>query len=74
MGSATLSGKTLTVEGAKNKKVVVYYTYESSDTTETYIVDATKFSGTYKLVGDTVIRNANTGKDEAFQVVINFAA
>lgn len=70
MGSATLSGKTLTVEGAKNKKVVVYYTYESSDTTETYIVDATKFSGTYKLVGDTVIRNANTGKDEAFQVVI----
>lgn len=50
MAGATLSDKTLTVEAAKNKKVVVYYTYQSSDTTETYTVDATKFSGTYKLV------------------------
>lgn len=54
---------------AANQKVVVYYTYKVAST-ETYTVDATKFSGTYKLVGDTVLRNANTGKDEAFQVVI----
>ena len=70
MAGATLSGTTLTVAAAKNKKVVVYYTYQSSADTETYTVAADKFSGTYKLVGDTVIRNANTGKDEAFQVVI----
>lgn len=70
MAGATLAGTTLTVAAAKNKKVVVYYTYQSSSDTETYTVAADKFSGTYKLVGDTVIRNANTGKDEAFQVVI----
>ena len=50
MSGASLAGKVLTVDSAKNKKVVVYYTYQSSDTTETYTVDATKFSGTYKLV------------------------
>ena len=70
MASAQLSGKTLTVPGAKNKKVIVYYTFESADTTETYTIDASHFSGTYKLVGNTVIRNRETGKDEAFQVVI----
>lgn len=70
MTSASLSGKTLTVSDAKNKKVVVYYTYMSNEKTETYTVDSTKFSGTYKLIGDTVIRNSETGKDEAFQVVI----
>lgn len=70
MSGASLSGKVLTVEAAKNKKVVVYYTYQSGEDTETYVVDATKFSGTYKLVGDTVLRNSETGRDEAFQVVI----
>lgn len=70
MGDAVLSDKELTIAAAANKKVVVYYTYQSAAETETYTVDATKFSGTYKLVGDTVLRNANTGKDEAFQVVI----
>ena len=70
MASAQLTGKTLTVPAAANKKVVVYYTFESADTTETYVIDATHFSGTYKLVGNTVIRNRESGKDEAFQVVI----
>ena len=74
MAGASLTGKVLTVDAAKNKKVVVYYTYQSSENTETYVVDATKFSGTYKLVGDTVLRNSETGKDEAFQVVIKIAA
>ena len=40
------------------------------DTAETYVIDAEHFSGTYKLVGDTVLRNQKTGKDEAFQVTI----
>lgn len=50
MTDAALSEKELTVAVAANEKVVVYYTYESSAETETYTVDATKFSGTYKLV------------------------
>ena len=50
MANASLNGKELTIAAAANKKVVVYYTYQSSDKTETYTVDATKFSGTYKLV------------------------
>ena len=70
MASATLSGKSLTVADAANKKVVVYYTFDSAETTETYVIDAAHFSGTYKLVGNTFIRNRETGKDEAFQVVI----
>lgn len=68
--SATLADNKIMVEDAADQKVVVYYTFESADTTETYVVDASHFSGTYKLVGNTVIRNSDTGKDEAFQVVI----
>ncbi len=70
MTNATLTGKTLTVPAAADKKLVVYYTFSSSATTETYVIDSSHFSGTYKLVGNTVIRNRETGKDEAFQVVI----
>lgn len=70
MTNATLNGKTLTIDDAANKKVIVYYTFASGSTTETYVIDASHFSGTYKLVGNTVIRNRETSKDEAFQVVI----
>ena len=70
MTSATLTGKTLTVAAAKSKKVVVYYTFESSADTDTYIIDSAHFSGTYRMVGNTVLRNRDTGKDESFQVVI----
>ena len=70
MASATLSGKNLTVASAANKKVIVYYNYDSADTAQAFVIDSAHFSGTYKLVGDTVVRNVDTGKDEAFQVVI----
>ena len=70
MGSATLVDKTLTVLEAANKKVIVYYTYDSSETTESFTIDAAHFSGTYRLVGDTVVRNMDTGKDERFQVIL----
>lgn len=70
MTGATLSGTTLTVAAAAGERVVVYYDYKSSETTETYIIDADHFSGTYRMVGDTVLRNQKTGKDEGFQVVI----
>lgn len=70
MASATLAGKVLTVAAAANKKVIVYYTYDSAATAESFTIDSAHFSGTYKLVGDTVVRNVETGKDESFQVVI----
>ena len=72
MTGATLDAdtNTLTIADAKDQKVVVYYDYESAETAETYIIDAEHFSGTYKLVGDTVLRNQKTGKDEAFQITI----
>lgn len=67
---ATLEDNVLTVAAAAGKRVVVYYDYESAETAETYVIDAEHFSGTYKLVGDTVLRNQKTGKDEAFQITI----
>lgn len=70
MASATLDDKTLTVPAAANKKVIVYYTYESDATAETFVIDSAHFASAYKLVGDTIVRNASTGKDEAFQIVI----
>lgn len=70
MTGATLDGNVLTVTAAKDNRVVVYYDYDSTETAETYVIDAEHFSGTYKLVGDTVLRNQKTGKDEAFQITI----
>lgn len=67
---ATLAGTTITVAAAANKNVIVYYTHNVADA-ETYLITSDAFPSTYKLVGDTVIRNATNGKDEAFQVVIN---
>lgn len=70
MDGATLDDNVLTVAAAKDMRVVVYYDYDSEERAETYIIDSDHFSGTYKLVGDTVLRNQKTGKDEAFQVTI----
>lgn len=70
MSGATLATSTLTVAAAANKKVIVYYSYTSAATAETYVIDASHFSGTYKLVGDTVVRNVKTKKDESFQITI----
>ena len=66
----TLSGTVLTVPALANKEVVVYYSYNSKATAETYTVSADKFGGTYKIVGDTYLRNDTTGVDEKFQMVI----
>ncbi len=71
--AGTLSGTTLTQVAWSNKKVVAYYTYESSATAQTYLITSDKFPSTYKIVGDTVIRNAENGKDESFQVIIGKA-
>ena len=66
----TLSGTILTVPTLANKEVVVYYSYNSKATAEVYTVAADKFGGTYKVVGNTFLRNETTGADEKFQMVI----
>ena len=75
MTDASLSTNVLTLGDAgkgvaTGKKVIAYYTRDTSETAQTYVITSDKFSGTYKLVGDTVIRNAETGLDEPFQVII----
>lgn len=71
LAAGTLSGTTLTNAAWANKQLVAYYTYETDANAETYVITADKFPGTYMLIGDTVVRNAKTGKDEAFQVQVN---
>ena len=39
----------------------------------TITIDAGKFGGTYRVVGDTVVRSKETGEDEPFQFVIERA-
>lgn len=68
--AGTLSGTTLTNVDWANKKLVVYYSFTAANATS-FLITADKFPGTYKMVGSTVIRNQATGKDEAFQVIIN---
>ena len=75
MTGATLSGATLTLGAngkttAGGKAVIVYYNTASPATSESFVITSDKFSGTYKMVGTTVVRNAATGKDEAFYVII----
>lgn len=68
---SALTGKEATVTGAEDgDRVVAYYEFSSPATTQSFTIDAKTFAGTYKLVGDTVVRNKDTGKDEAFKVVI----
>ncbi|MBO5970234.1 MAG: hypothetical protein J6S14_17275 [Clostridia bacterium] len=67
----SVSGKEVTLTGVEDgTRVVAYYDFLSSASTKTFTIDANTFSGTYKLMGDTVVRNKETGKDEAFKVVI----
>lgn len=74
MTGANLSANVLTLGAngttvAGGKKVVAYYDYASPATTQAWTITSDKFSGTYKMVGSTVIRNADTGMDEKFYVV-----
>lgn len=73
MTGATLSTNVLTlgtsgIATAASQKVIVYYEYASPATSQTWTITADKFAGSYLMVGQTVLRNAETGKDERFQV------
>ena len=57
-------------------QVVAYYPYESSVlAARPNIVTITSedFPGYYRVVGDTVVRNARTGLDEKFQLIVERA-
>jgi len=72
LAAGTLSGKVLTNVAWANKKVIAYYSVNQTSV-QTYLITSSNFPSSYRLVGDTVIRNARTGKDEAFQLVVNNA-
>ena len=71
-GGKAKVGKT-TDEG---RAVRVFYKTEvdgQSGNAVTITISATKFGGTYRVVGDTIVRNKETGEDEPFQFVIEKA-
>jgi len=67
----TISGNVLSFDAGNNgDSMIVYYQYEHASATVLEI-RSDAFPGYYKMIGDTVIRNASNGQDESFQVVIN---
>lgn len=73
--TGSISGQVVTISDlAAGTTVRVFYTAEIDGTNGnavTITIDAGTFGGTYKVVGDTLVRNKDTGKDEAFQFVMN---
>jgi len=72
LAAGALVGKVLTNVAWANKKLVAYYSVNQTGV-QTYLITASNFPSSYRIVGDTVVRNATTGKDEAFQLVVNNA-
>lgn len=62
------AGTTLTT--ALTGKVIAYYTYEKAEAIEKFTIRSDRFSGFYKVVGDTTIINYETKAEEAWQIVI----
>ena len=58
-------------------RIRIFWEEEITETDADYAVEVTispdTFPGTYRVVGDTFMRSQATGKDEAFQFVINKA-
>lgn len=65
------TGATGTIAELAGETVDFFYTIKKADAVELYEITANDFPGTYKFVGDTLIRNAATGSDEKFQMVID---
>ena len=59
------------------KMIRVFYKTEVDGTNDassvTITISANKFGGTYRVVGDTIVRSKETGEDEPFQFVIEKA-
>ena len=66
------------VDSAENDHIRIFWEEEltSNEGTTTAVevtISPDTFPGTYRIVGDTLIRSEKTGKDEPFQFVINKA-
>lgn len=70
-----IDGKVITLAAVTSQKIKVFYTVELTDTQAGYAIEisANKFGGNYKIVGDTLVKNKETLKDEAFQFIIGKA-
>lgn len=75
-----LDGETETLIGTEvpeneTVKIRFFWTEEKAEegTASEIVISPNTFPGTYKVVGDALIRSEKTGKDEAFQFVINKA-
>lgn len=70
-------GKAKVGEAADAEKIVrVFYKTEVDGQTGnsvTITISSNKFGGTYRVVGDTIVRSRETGEDEPFQFVIEKA-
>lgn len=76
--SKTTAAAEVTVGKASDagKLIRVFYKVEVDGTNGdavTITINAAKFGGTYRVVGDTVVRSKETGEDEPFQFVIEKA-
>lgn len=58
------------IAGTPEAGDVVYITFDVPVEGMTIEISANTFPGTYYITGDTLVRNENTGKDEAFQFII----
>lgn len=58
---------------APGNQVVVYYSYTSSATAKSWTIKTDSFPDEYKIIGSTIVKNDQTGLDEAFQVIIDRA-
>lgn len=75
--AATNKAKVEENVGSTGSAVQVFYKVEvSGEGTGNAVeitIGASQFGGTYKVVGDTIVRSEKTGKDEPFQFVIEKA-
>ena len=64
-----------TVATAVGDRLRIFWEEEvtATDSAVEVVISPETFPGTYKIVGDTFMRNAQTGRDEAFQFIINKA-
>ena len=72
---ADLATKVTAPEAGKTIRIRFFWEEEvtQEDIATELVISPSKFPGTYRVVGDALIRSEKTGKDEAFQFVINKA-
>lgn len=70
-------GAPAAINNSTEASIRIRYFWEEEASTEMpateLVISPEKFPGTYRVVGDALIRSEKTGKDEAFQFVINKA-